>query len=212
MGLFNGGGRNRKKGCVSSTIKIDSFTYKIHLQDMARTGKQKYNGYVKWNNGNNICFVLFADRLIISYTITKADTKENINDAYYFEFVENNYGGDRVYFVCPYCQKRARFLYLKTKHFGCRDCAGLNYRSQQATKGHDLAAHKLIKFIYTKFKVTDDLTPMIAADYRPERPKGMHVKTYIKLKAELIELQREYNRQYNISAERIIKQAGVLLE
>ena len=40
-----------------------------------------------------------------------------------------NYGGARVWFVCPYCRRRAALLY-PSKHVACRSCFRLAYLSQ----------------------------------------------------------------------------------
>ncbi|MFP4891961.1 hypothetical protein [Paraburkholderia sp. EG304] len=40
-----------------------------------------------------------------------------------------NYGGARVWFVCPYCRRRAAILYL-SKQVACRLCFRLAYLSQ----------------------------------------------------------------------------------
>ena len=44
-----------------------------------------------------------------------------------------NVAGWQTFFLCPYCGKRVRFLYLPD--YKCRGCAKLNYRCQQITKG-----------------------------------------------------------------------------
>jgi len=71
------------------------------------------------------------------------------------------------------------------------------------------------KFIREKFNETENLAPVDAVYYRPERPKGMHRKTYHKLLCQLLRLQEEYDRQFVIGAMRIIKSApewtGLLL-
>lgn len=117
------------------------------------------------------------------------------------EGVRNNYGGaDRCYFLCPRCGRRSRYLYIYKQHLKCRKCAGLNYRSQQATKNDKLVAHKLIKFIYDKFKVSESLSPQDAMRYYPERPKGMHRETHYRLTIELHKLKMEYHREFMKSA------------
>jgi len=119
--------------------------------------------------------------------------------------VPNNYGGrDRLYFECPYCEKQVRYLYLcNNDKFKCRVCAKLNYASQRTTKGCDLAAYKMEKFLRKKFKVKEDLAPVDMSVCKPERPKGMHRQTYYKHIKQLFELQDEYDRQFNIKAMKI---------
>lgn len=56
-------------------------------------------------------------------------------------------GGQRHWFACPDCCRRAAILYLlpATERFTCRLCAGLNYASQQQSREDTLIdrAHKL---------------------------------------------------------------------
>ena len=41
------------------------------------------------------------------------------------------HGGKVKYFLCPVCDKRARFLYLKNSRLACRTCQELTYESSQ---------------------------------------------------------------------------------
>ena len=81
-------------------------------------------------------------------------------------------------------------------HFKCRLCARLNYYSQQVTKGNDAAADRMEKFIKNKFGVKKKLAPVDAECYIPDRPKGMHMKTYNRLLIELSDLQDNYSREW----------------
>ena len=38
---------------------------------------------------------------------------------------------ERLYFHCPHCGRRVRYLYDYYKHYACRKCAKLNYSCQQ---------------------------------------------------------------------------------
>ena len=42
-----------------------------------------------------------------------------------------NYGGNRLWFECPKCSRRAGVLYLDKDAFHCRTCLGLGYRTQR---------------------------------------------------------------------------------
>ena len=87
-------------------------------------------------------------------------------------------------------------LYFHRISFKCRQCARLNYSSQQVTKGPNKAAHRMIRFIQSKFGVEKSLSPAEAEWYIPKRPKGMHQKTYERLREELEELQERYSREW----------------
>lgn len=93
----------------------------------------------------------------------------------------NGFGGWQIFFHCPQCGKRVRFLYAKEQRFCCRDCAGLNYRSQQQTKNCQADIRDGLRY------VDAHLTPAAQAidgasfvDYTPEKPRGMHRTTYLR--------------------------------
>ena len=62
----------------------------------------------------------------------------------------------------------------------CRECAGLNYRSQQHAKGSMFWYWKGVSFAENKLALSPDLRPdgFDFCEYIPERPKGMHEATY----------------------------------
>ena len=45
----------------------------------------------------------------------------------------NALGRERLWFLCPSCDKRVAILYLGKYFFRCRHCLGLVYRSQKVT-------------------------------------------------------------------------------
>lgn len=45
-----------------------------------------------------------------------------------------HYGGNRVWFICQACGKRATKLYISQLNLSCRKCNRLVYRSQRQTK------------------------------------------------------------------------------
>jgi hypothetical protein len=91
-------------------------------------------------------------------------------------------GGVRPWFVCPvyrngrYCGRRAAILYCAGELFACRRCYGLAYESQQQTARHRglEQARKIRMRLGGGF---DLLAPF------PQRPKGMHRRTFERLRA-----------------------------
>lgn len=45
-----------------------------------------------------------------------------------------NFGGERSFFGCPECDRRAVMLFLRTGRFACRRCAGATYQSRQESE------------------------------------------------------------------------------
>ena len=132
--------------------------------------------------GEKLKAYLYTDRL-----------EYNRGERLYFSFVPNHYEGpQRVYFLCPYCDRRCRMLYWHWHDFKCRLCAQLNYDSQQVTKGCDAAIHKINTILQSKFGVKRTLPPVEVMDYYPGRPSGMHWQTYDCLLQEISRLKEVY--------------------
>lgn len=65
------------------------------------------------------------DSMTVSYRIKGEDVEQRIAIAR----TPCNYGGERTWFVCPYCRKRVALLYL-SRQVACRKCFRMTYPSQ----------------------------------------------------------------------------------
>jgi hypothetical protein len=91
------------------------------------------------------------------------------------------FGGERPWFVCPGlsngtgCGRRVTKLYGAGRLFACRHCYDLTYTSQQESLCQRGAwkSHKIRKRLGGQPSVFDDF---------PDRPKGMHRRTYLRLR------------------------------
>lgn len=110
--------------------------------------------------------------------------------------VRSGFGGSRAFWLCPICGKRARFLYFKDRRFVCRECAKLNYRSQQRTRdsinhyrdGLKLARERL------GWVPPGYICPMDFPYLTPPRPRYMHQSTYRRHLARFRRYQAAYQR------------------
>lgn len=93
-----------------------------------------------------------------------------------------HYGGERPYFICPVCKRRARRLYVAhlreapvTTWVGsqCRICLGLAYKTQSAYPP-DRAAMKAKRI---RRRIGGILSGGMNTPF-PDKPKGMHWRTY----------------------------------
>lgn len=88
-----------------------------------------------------------------------------------------HFGGRRPWFSCPaytagrYCGRRVALLYLDGRFFACRPCCGLAYESQQEAS----CWRGLGKAQKIRMQLGGSPNPLEAF---PDRPKGMHWKTY----------------------------------
>jgi hypothetical protein len=92
--------------------------------------------------------------------------------------IQNGFGGTRPFWLCPCCSKRVRYLHFKGNCFMCRECAGLNYRSQQATKNSTYYFRAGMQYARRRFDVSAELCEFDFTEFVPDRPKGMHLQTY----------------------------------
>ena len=122
------------KETVESSLVLDVFLMarKGRLQD-GRAGT-----YCWTQGGEEIASVHWqvedADYLHLLYTETRGDGKRiDHSDWLWLERTPARVGGERVWFACPWCEKRVRKLYLPPSGelFLCRGCHRLSYRSRQ---------------------------------------------------------------------------------
>lgn len=95
-----------------------------------------------------------------------------------------NYGGSRVWFVCPGCGSRRAVLYNVSGRFRCRVCQDLAYSSTRETRTDRMM--RRASGVQKKLKLEHKQSVW---DWGP-KPKGMHWKTYDRLRRELIACER----------------------
>jgi hypothetical protein len=85
-------------------------------------------------------------------------------------------GGQRHWFTCPRCSKRVAVLYAPGRYFACRQCGGLGYATQKEGAGDRAStkADKLRKRMGWEAGILNG---------NGGKPKGMHWKTYQRLKS-----------------------------
>jgi len=103
------------------------------------------------------------------------------------EWTPCNFGGERPWFVCPgvRCGRRVAILYGPGKYFLCRHCYDLRYESQREDK-KDRALRRAQK-ITQRLGGSANMTEPF-----PEKPKGMHHDTYMRLCWKHHEAEMEY--------------------
>jgi hypothetical protein len=93
-----------------------------------------------------------------------------------------HFGGQRPWFTCcarvndRYCGRRVAVLYAAGALFACRSCYDLAYQSQQSSpvlRGFSRSQKIRVRLGGS----TDPFDPF------PEKPRGMHWRTYLRLRA-----------------------------
>lgn len=87
-----------------------------------------------------------------------------------------HFGGERLWFVCPGCQRRCAIVYLSTGT--CRTCAGGRYETESLSPENRLFRRA--------FRLRERLGQKgggLFGDF-PDKPKRMHWRTYDRLVAQ----------------------------
>lgn len=186
-GMNFSGGDNRTHGQVERAEQIDSFEAGKVEPDGWRTLHAHWEGKMFpldcWR-------ALYADRETVELSRGKWSITLELTRT------PSGFGGNCAFWLCPRCRRRARYLYFKDLGFLCRKCAKLNYACQQRT--HDSVNHACagIKLAREKlhWKPPIDVGPMDFPYITPDRPKGMHMRTYYRHLARYMRYQEKYRR------------------
>lgn len=145
-------------------------------KDCLRTG---YRGglswYRRWRKTGNIDYVVEANGLRLLYR-TRAVGGEawtDVEELIPFAHTTTNFSGRRTWFQCPGCRRRCRILYGGSR-FRCRRCLNLVYETQY----EPAFARSASKALKIREKLGDGRG---VADPFPDKPKGMHWRTYRRL-------------------------------
>jgi len=135
-----------------------------------------------------------AQAVKLHYSWGPEGRKEDVSYMVLLSWTPCNFGGSRAWFVCPAvvnavpCGRRVAKLYLQGRYFLCRHCYNLAYSSQQ--EAHRYAALRRCQRIRKKLGGTANMTEPF-----PDRPKGMHFKTYLRLFMEYEKAYEEYSQE-----------------
>jgi hypothetical protein len=133
--------------------------------------------------------LVYHERIVLSYRhhSTLGGEWEDVQEPISLEWTSCNFGGGRPWFVCPgvACGRRVAILYGPGKYFLCRHCYDLRYESQREDKGHR-ALRRAQKIRQQLGGSANMMEPF------PNRPKGMHHDTYMRLFWEHHEAEMEH--------------------
>lgn len=177
------GGWNKTHGCVEKTERIDSFT-----SDEASCGLMltSFGRAIDCRRSAELGDGGQWREYIDFFSNGWAETST----------VRNGYGGYRVFWLCPQCARRVRYLYLMPSGLECRKCARLNYESQQAEHGDSMYYFKAGLKLAERYGVdTSDVSGFDFPGWAPPKPRGMHQSTYDRFLVRLSRYQILYGKQ-----------------
>jgi hypothetical protein len=117
-----------------------------------------------------------SDKLILDFHYRhRGGEWSPVEQNIFFDWTPCNFGGYRLWFLCPKCVRRVLVLYCAGKYFLCRHCYGLTYSSQQESEPDRLL--RIARKIRKQVGGGDDIFELF-----PEKPKSMHWQTYHRLR------------------------------
>jgi hypothetical protein len=140
-----------------------------------------------WNRGGEPCGSMFvsmeADAVVLLFRLRNPGNNDwkLVQQMVPITSTRCNLGGERPWFVCSVyasgrpCGRRVAILYGAGDLFACRSCYGLAYASQQ-----DCPRHRKISRS-RKIRMRLGGGPDLCAPF-PEKPRRMHVRTYLRLR------------------------------
>jgi hypothetical protein len=180
----------------------------LHRNGLLRTGR---SFSLRWSQaGNQIGSIGGVahddDRVTFFYRHRNAGSGgdwEDVRETVALEWTACNFGGERPWFICPgaNCGRRVAVLYGPGKYFLCRQCYDLRYESQREDKTHR-ALRRAQKIRERLGGSANMMEPF------PERPKGMHHKTYMRLFWEHHEAETEHLAEIREWLDKLEKKVG----
>lgn len=189
MGGYGSGGCNKSHGTVERFRRLDSFRFYDCLMG-DRYLCYKTDAKYPHTTGD------------IIYHVQDKTAEIRTGDCYCDLKLSRVPGIDgksvRMYFHCPYCGKRVRYLYRKNDRYMCRHCAKINYRIQQVN-GLDKMRLKMERLVekdlqYTFWRSEHPNATIDSLCYVP-KPRYMRWAKYEALIKRFRELQDDYNAE-----------------
>lgn len=149
------GGQNKTHASTSERSRIDRFYHIIRKYALAYAAE------------SGRADVLIDDEHIrVSWVANRFDRPDSL---------------PRMYWICPCCGRQVRFLYNNRDRLMCRQCARLNYPSQQATHNADTEERRMREALLLMGCYEAARLPVgILADLEtpPPRPPEVRLREY----------------------------------
>ena len=173
---------------IDKSPRMDSFEYAKKI----RTAHESAEVTVEVDTVLSVRIT--RERMEFTYTGSLGSVTFTAN----FCFVKSGFAEPKMYFTCPACKMRCRFLYCKRYRgqivFICRTCAGIPYLSEQYPSWY-LAGKRVIEQLRIMGVHETDLE---RGAYRtPPRQPRQHEKTYERELEKLRNLQLAYRRKFD---------------
>ena len=185
--------KERVEDCLSLDVR------RWHREGVLEPGQ--YSSWAWYRGGRKVSSMgvwAIHGAVELSYSVGSGGAsgrKEDVSYTVALTWTPCNFGGWRPWLMCPGrangvgCGRRVAKLYLRHRYFRCRHCHDLTYASRQETRGRIAAAERKGQRIRRKLDGSADMNEPF-----PGRPKGMHLRTYMRLFEEYEKPREEYER------------------
>jgi hypothetical protein len=176
---MGGRGSGRRSSYGGKTETNDAMP--LDIRKIARKGLLAPGNSFSWEwtvNDRKVAgisiLVDFHQGMVLSYRMKS--TGELVEQRVQTQTSPCHLGGQRHWFTCPRCGKRAAVLYAPGRYFACRQCGGLGYATQKEGAGDRAStkADKIRKRLGWEAGILNGCGG---------KPKGMHWKTYWRIKS-----------------------------
>jgi hypothetical protein len=169
--------RFNKKSTTNECQSID--VRYLHRNGLLQSG---HSFSLRWSRAGrqtgSIGGVAYEDLVTFFYRHRRGSDGEweDVEETVPLTWTACNFGGERPWFVCPgtRCGRRIAVLYGSGRYFRCRHCYDLVYESQREDEMH--RALRRAQTIRERLGGSANMTKPF-----PEKPKGMHWRTYERL-------------------------------
>jgi len=187
------GGIGSGRWCRWNTDTVLEETKRIDIRFMARQGYLKPDtaGRLYWTRAGepsgDISYLTTHRELKLNFRWREQGGEwEDVEQRINFDRTPCNFGGQRMWFLCPGCGRRVAILCCDYSKFYCRQCNKLSYASQNQGD--------FDRLISQKNKLGERIFKYYDMGFGWEKKKGMHWKTFDRLHARYKRLDRQCNR------------------
>lgn len=185
MGGLGSGGRNKCHRTIDQYRRIDSFDFRHYVDSFPGEAPGLYMG-------GSIFFDVVAGTVEIRWG-------EQYRPLGLVRVQGVDGSPSRLYFLCPHCGRRVRYLYEFHDYFVCRHCLSANYACQQRNRGMQSVRRRMKKLIEKDLGYAwwrkDNPNCLISELYMIPKPRYMRWARYSALIQRYRELQDEYIRE-----------------
>jgi len=155
----------------------------LHVRDLCKMGALKGEDWVTFRPIGSLRWPAIRQIRAARYRVQLELHNQTLPQQIRISWTPCHLGGERPWMHCPYCEKRVAKLLKGMGGYFCRACLGNPLYASQAKSSHGRRHFELCKI---RLQLNGNASPL---EPFPERPRGMHRKTYERLKARALNLE-----------------------